>query len=322
MTKYGMLVCSFYIKKKYSHESKTLYNINQEIISNTEEQNFYFEDFFKLISSFCKNYYSPYDNEKTKKLFSIEENSEYMNETDTYRALSFIIRSGSYGVEADMTNRHTNEVSYHRSENEADIKPFYCVIFIPKDTEETSINKGIFVFQSIATFGVKTITVDTMKRYFSQFGITLETRSVSVDVFLQKLIDKGALKKVTLYKNKISPNTVDNILLETGREERSYINPIIRQDWLNKILKAFKKADEEKVVEIPDGVNFDDISITFTIGRKQRTVRLRCLDKLSIVEDIPDDIAKQHDETKIVNYMIETANEYKSKIVFEITKEG
>lgn len=317
-----MLVCSFYIKKKYSHENKTLFNLNQEIISSAEEQDFCFEDFFGLISSFCEDYNSFFDDEKAKKMFSIKKNSKHMNETDTYRALTFIIQSGSYGVEADMTNRHTNEVAYHRSENEADIKSFYCVIYIPKDTDDISINKGILVFQSIATYGVKTITVDTMKRYFSQLGITLETRSVSVDAFLQKLIDKGALKRVTFYKNKISPNVVDNILLDTGREETSYISPVFKPEWLKKILNVFKKADEERIVEIPEDENFDDIAIKFILGNRQRTVRLRNLDKLSIVEDIPDEIAKHPDETKMVNYMIETANEYKSKIVFEITKEG
>ena len=319
MTNSAMLVCSFYLKKKFCRGDSEIYNLNQEIVTNVDESPETFRDFFSLISLFCTKNESFSDDEKSRKMFSIKSGSLQSYDENSYRAMSFIIQSGSYGVEADMTNRHTMEVSYHRSEDEADVKLFRCVIYIPKDVGNVNVNKGIFVFQSIATYGVKTITVDTMKRFFSELGFTLETRSVSVQVFLQKLIEQGALRKITLFRNHISPNAADNILISTGREEQSFIKPKLRKEWLDKILKIFGKADQDKVIEIPDEENFDDLSIQFKLGKNLRTIRLKNLDRLSIVEDIPDGIISKQDESKLIKYMIETANAYKQNIVFEVS---
>lgn len=320
MTNSAMLVCSFYLKKKFCREDSEIYNLNQEIITNVNESPETFSDFFSLLSSFCAKNESFLDDEKSRKMFSIKSGSLRSYDENTYHAMSFIIQSGSYGVEADMTNRHTMEISHHRSEDEADVKLFRCVVYIPKDVGEVNVNKGIFVFQSIATYGVKTITVDTMKRFFSELGFTLETRSVSVQAFLQKLIEQGALNKITLFRNHISPNAADNILISTGREEQSFVKPKLRKEWLEKILQIFGKADQDNIIEIPDDENFDDLSIQFKLGKNIRTVRLKNLDRLSIVEDIPDGIISKQDDSKLIKYMVETANAYKQNIIFEISE--
>lgn len=321
MTNCAMLVCSFFLKKRFCRVDSEIFNLNQEFVVNNEEDTKTFSDFFDLMSTFCDKNSSFLDDMKSRKMFSIRADSVSLLETDTYRAMSFIVQSGSYGVEADMTNRHTMTVSYHRTEDEADVKSFRCVVYIPKDMGSVNVNKGIFVFQSIATYGVKTITVEIMKRFFSELGFTLETRSVSVQAFLQKLIDQGSLNKITFIRNKISPNPADSILITTGREEQSYIKPHLRQDWLSKILSIFEKADNDGIVEIPDDENFDDLSIQFKLGKNIRTVRLRNLDRLSIVEDIPEGIIAKNDDSKLVSYMIDTANAYKRNIVFEVFSE-
>ena len=320
MTNSAMLVCSFYLKKKFCRKDSEIYNLNQRIVTNVDESPETFSDFFSLLSSFCAKNVLFLDDEKSRKMFSIKSGSLQSYDENTYRAMSFIIQSGSYGVEADMTNRHTKEVSYHRSEDEADVKLFRCVVYIPKDVGDVNVNKGIFVFQSIATYGVKTITVETMKRFFSELGFTLETRSVSVQAFLQKLIEQGALNKITLFRNHISPNAADNILISTGREEQSFIKPKLRKEWLNKILQIFGKADKDNIIEIPDDENFDDLSIQFKLGKNIRTVRLKNLDRLSIVEDIPDGIISKQDDSKLIKYMVETANAYKQNIIFEVSE--
>ena len=313
-----MLVCSFYLKKRFCREDSDIFNLNQEISTSSEEREIVFSDFFELISSFLEHHVTFSDDERSQKMFAIKSDTITPYETDTYRGLSFTIQSGSYGIEADMTNRRTLEVSYHRTEDEADVKSFHCVVYIPKDTGNVNVNKGIFVFQSIASYGVKTITTDMMKRFFGTLGLTLETRSVSVQVFLQKLIAQGALNKITLIRNRVSPNVADSIFITTGREEKSYIKPHLHPEWLEKILGIFARADETGIVEIPDDENFDDLSIQFKLGKNKRTVRLKNLDRLSIVEDIPDHIMDQKNESILLNYMIETANIYKQRIVFEI----
>lgn len=321
MANSAMLVCSFFLKKKFCHEDSGIYNLNQEIGTDNGEKKEDFADFFELLSFFCDNHATFSDDERLRKMFAVKNDTVLSHETDTYRAVSFVVQSGSYGVEADMTNRKTLAVSYHRTEDEADVKLFRCVVYVPKDVGEIAVNKGIFVFQSIASYGVKTITVDMMKRFFSQLGLTLETRSVSVQVFLQKLIDQGALNKITLIRNSISPNIADNIFIATGREEKSYVKPQLRPEWLSKILGLFAQADETDVVEIPDDEDFDDLAIQFKLGKNTRTVRLKNLDRLSIVEDIPDNVMTNRNDSVLIDHMINTADAYRQKIVFEISNE-
>lgn len=321
MTNCAMLVCSFYVKKRFSRGDEKLHLLNQEITVGDDESQKVFRDIFEILSLYCADSSAFFDNEKAKKMFSIDSDNIKEYEQPTYRAISFVVKSGSYGIEADMTNRHTMAVSHHRTEDEADVKEFRCVVYVPKDAGEVKVNKGILVFQSIATYGVKTITVDTMRRYFGELGITIETRSVSIRAFLEKLIEQGALNKVTLIRNHISPNRADNMLINTGREETSYIKPNLKPEWLQKILSMFEEADKTGIVEIPDDEDFDDLSVQFKLGDRIRTVRLKNLDRLSIVEDIPEEIVSKENDKRLIEYMVETANAYKGKMVFETKSE-
>ena len=78
----------------------------------------------------------------------------------------------------------------------------------------------------------------------------------------------------------------------------------------------FRKADETGLIEIPESDDYDDISIQFKLGDKKRTVRLRNLDRLSIIEDIPKEIIQTRNHDRIISYMISTADAYKEYMVW------
>ncbi len=311
----GMLICSFYLKERFS--SDTLFPLNTEWRYTTDEGDIrIYKNALDMFQYFCNENDEFSDDETNQKMFSTVAGSVQSYDETTYTAMSFVIKSGSYGVVADMTNRHTKEVSYHRNIDEAQIKEFACIIYIPKDVSDTAITKGIMIFQSISTYGVKTITSKHMKAYFASLGLTLETRSVSVSAFIDKLISQGHLYKITLIRNRLSPNPADNMLISAGREETSYFRPTLHQKWLQKLLSIFDTADKTGVYEIPAEEDFDDISIQFKLGDKTRSVRLKYIDRYSIVEDIPDGIVGQNDNTAIIKYMIETADAYRDRIIF------
>ena len=316
MTNHGMLVCSFRLKYRRHKSEDALYPLNQPYVLDQGDDTITIDDTVEMFRLFCEAHVNLSDDIKKKKVFSVKENSFHKTETATYSAASFVIKSGSYGIEADITDKNTHEVKYHRGVNDSDVKEFLCVVYIPKDVGALKIKKGILVFQSIGTYGVKTITTERMRVFFSDLRLTLETRSVSVAAFLEKLIKQGDLHKLTLIRNQMSLNPADNMLISTGREEQTFIKPQFHQVWLDKMLSVFRKADETGIVEIPDDEPYDDLSIQFKLGERTRTVRLRNLEKLSIVEDIPDHIVAHRDSTKIVQYMINTADAYKNRIVW------
>ena len=106
------------------------------------------------------------------------------------------------------------------------------------------------------------------------------------------------------------------MLISTGRMEQAFIKPNLHPEWLNKMYAIFRKADETGIVEIPDGEDFEDISIQFKLGKSVRTVRLCNLEKVSIIEDIPEHVLARKDNQKIIDYMINTANAYKERMVW------
>ena len=321
MNSYGMLLCSFFMKQRFKKGNENVYKLNGEYnyIDDVGNQNSY-EDFFAIMQAFCKKYEDVADDEKEQKLFSIKKESVSVSETDTYKTMSFIIMSGSYGIEGYIKKRITYETVHVRTRDQAEIQEFVCVVYIPKDIRGVNIEKGMMVFQSIGNYGVKTITTDYIRLFLSSMGLTFETRSVSVRAFMEKLIEQGRLYKITLIRDRVSPNDADNMLISTGREEKSYVNPKPKPEWMNRILRIFDSMDETGVYELPDDNQFDDISIQFKIGNRMRTVRLKRLERLSIVEDIPDIIVRESDLKKIIDYMIQTADTYTEKMVFTVSR--
>lgn len=96
------------------------------------------------------------------------------------------------------------------------------------------------------------------------------------------LIQQGSLYKLTLIRERVSQNPADNMLIATGREERVFIRPTLKPEWKLKLLTMFQHADETGVFEIPEGEDYDDISIQFKLGERTRTMRLRNIERLSI----------------------------------------
>lgn len=324
MVNNGMLICSFYLKKRFQRGDDELWPLNSEYEFKDEDENSrYFQDVLDIMFQFCNESIEGADDKKAMKLFSVEADSVQREDKAAYSTLSFIVNSGAYGIESTITDRRTRQVKYRCGEDDAAVKRFRCLVFVPKDTRRVVVTKGIFVFQTLGTYGVKTITVKQMKGFCADIGLTLETRSVSVRMFIEKLIEKGSLYKVTLIRNRVSSDGSDNMLVSTGREERSYIRPKFKENWIEKFLNAIDGVKDTDLLEFDDTM-YEDITVTFKLGKNYRTVRLTEIDRFSVVEDIPEHIVQRSkfDEGCITQYMLETATAYAKKMIFVTEEEA
>lgn len=317
MVSSGMLICSFYLKERFRRGAERFQYLNQKYITRDGEHTY--NDIFDMVTAFCEKHFLFSDDEKNMKMFAVGSNSIQMAECIEYRTLSFTIRSGAYGIESDMTNRQTQEVKYRRTSDDADIKDFKCLLYVPRDVGELTVFKGILIFQTIASYGVKTVATKKMRDFFADIGLTFEVRSVSIRAFVEKLIGHGALNKIVLIRDRISPDSADNMLISSGREVLSYVKPQLQPTWLQKFLLFFEPAHQAEVYEI-DGEVFDDIKIEFKLGSRYRTIGLRYIEKASVVEDIPDSVYQNGHckDGDLIDYMTETANAYKEKMIFTV----
>lgn len=314
MISHGLLICSFFMKKKYSRTEDEILALN----GSYEYDEVTYDNIFSLFSGFYDNYTELADDEKLMKMFSIDRGSIKRDVREDYVAESGIIHAGSYGTESDITNKTTKRVVYRRNQDDADIKQFHYMIYVPNDVEGNEIVKGMLLFETIGTFGVKTISVNNMKKFFSEkYGLTMETRSISVRIFIENLLKKDKLKKVTLIKNSVSRDPSDNMFLNIGREEKTYIKPTLKESWITKLLEHLDGRSSEDIFEINDEV-YEDIQLSFLHAGRTKTVRLNNIDKFSMVEDVPDYvfIDDRNGGKKLIEYMEQTANNYASKMIF------
>lgn len=314
MVRHGLLICSFYLKNKFSREEEELIELNQG--HDCEGQRY--KDFIDMFSGFASEYKELTDDEKLMKMLSVDEKSLSYEERDEYYIEHGIIHSGSYGTASDITDKDTKEVRYRRRVEDADIKPFSFMIYVPKDSGQQKVVKGLLLFEMIGSFGVKTITVKHMKKYFSEkCGVTLETRSISVRAFLEKLLNNDHLNRVTLIRNAVSKDASDNMFANTGREEKTYIKPTLQEKWIQKLLRYVEGKSDEDIFEINDEL-YDDIKLNFSHAGRNKTVRLNDIDHFSLIEDVPDSVYRgaDVDREKLVKHMEMTAKEYAKKMIF------
>ncbi len=309
----GMLICSFSLKKRYKND-ENLICLNDVYECKVNNNTKIYENIISMLDGFCKHYKSYSDDEDLQKMFLVDNKSIKKYNDETSNSMSFIICSGSYGIEAEMTDRNTKKINYRWNKDDADIKRFICYVYVPKDKADIKIKKGIIIFQSIAKYGIKTITNNYMRDYFSKIGLTFEVKSVSPTAFFDNLIEKGEIKKLTITRNLVSKNIADNLFIEKGKVKTSYTNPVFKNDGIRKIKSLFAKKSENSKIELSEILDKDieDISLCFSLGGRSRTVRLAALDKLSIIEEIPKTITT---EEQIVNYMKNTAKSYKEHLI-------
>ena len=312
MIKHGLLICSFYLKKRFS--SDDVIGLNEEY----EYKGYNYINVMKMMEEFFDSYSDYVDNEKNMKLFSIDCDSIKVMNDKKSSYIYGVIKSGAYGMESQITNKDSGEISYVRTKDDADIKNFCFMIYIPKDSKYVTVKKGIMLFQMIGNYGVKTITIEYMREFFSEnYSLTLGTRSISVGLFIQKLIKDGKLKKVKLLQNKISPDASDNIFSNRGRIETTHISPQFKQNYLNRII-TYVNGGSEDVFEIEDDV-FDDIKLTFDHMGRTKTIGLRNINNFSIVEDLPRRLynGTNVELNQLIIYMKETADSYSEQLIVD-----
>ena len=316
MVKHGLLVCSFSLKNRHSRgKEEDFLDLNGEYEYAGEKYNG-FLDMFKTFVDAHKNLK---ENDDIMKVFGIQEESVEIEEDTACTVITCIVESGSYGMEGSIKDVKTKKLNYERKITDADDKFFQFMIYIPKGATEDKIIKGILLFEMIGAYGVKSITVTNMRDYFSnQFNLSLETRSVSTSGLIEKLVTEEKLYKMTVIKNNISGDDADNMFVTVGREERSYIRPKMTENLIQKLLAVIDKKDVDRVYEVVEDVDVEDIRFEFNYMGRTRTARLSAIDKFSMIEDIPDSIysGNKTNYDALKRFMKRTACEYGDKMVF------
>ena len=321
----SLTACSFHLRKLNSKGNNEIYNLNEEIsIKDKDGNELVFKDASEMFIDFFGEHKELIKDDTKQQSFSGNYVNDMEIETEDFEMFCFKIVSGNYGSSSDIIDGTTQAIKYKKKSSDIDTRPFYFMIVIPKDNEKVTVQKGMFIFQNVGPFGIKTITTSLMKNYFAEkFNITLKCNTISSKLFIQRVISKENIKKLVMIKNIKSSDVADNIGKGYGSEVREisklHFTPRKWDDLMGKI--RYVAGGKYNLFEF-ENTQYDNLKVVVDIGGRSRKISLHHLENLSIIEAIPDEIqmADGHpDFNKLVEHCKSVAAEYLEEMVLQIT---
>ncbi len=312
----GVSISTIKLNKKNSKKTKDI-PLNSDLsqyMDNCQYSGYNFED---AIKEFYNTNISQVRVEDVQKYFGTKKDSYVKNETDDRIYISFTIACGAYGIKSDMIDTVTGKKEFERNINHADVKDFRVMISYKKNQPDYNVIKGVILFQTLGQYGIKMITVNKIKDFFSKnFNIMPIMNNASTKDALNKIIENGGLKSITLIKNQANPKFSNMYGINCGKEKRTILLSKVREkkDFINKLLDLASSKDE--VFEFEG--ECDDISLTINIAKRQKTIWIKDINSISIIEELPKNVMDGSGNIiidKIDSEMIKYSDEYLNNLV-------
>ena len=256
------------------------------------------ESILEIINNAATIRINTYDNDPVgetvytyDKLILADKRNE--NNQKIYDYLAMRIKTGEYGVETELVDSQTGNITYTRGEREADVMPFGCCMLVPAG-EHT---KGIFAFQSIGRYGIVTIVKKYIDAYLRRIDNSLRfvMGPVMPREYASKLFEEGILKSIRIIRYNIPDDQAERYGLDRGIKEVVEERVIRRpggflKNKKNEIQRYFNRECGIKEIIQLDNFEMDDLKFEFQNGRRVKTLSLKNIDNLVISEDITEDI--------------------------------
>ena len=304
----SLTACSFHLRKTNSRGNTKIFNLNMPLTLQKEDgTECYFQDLSEIFVQFFKTHESLVKDDNKQQSFRCEYNEDNILENDDFRM--FYTR-----IYSDV---------YKKKSSDIDTRPFYLMVVFPKDSERVVVQKGLFIFQNVGQFGVKTITTTLMQEFFSNgFHITLKCNTISSDLFVKKIIRQDNIKKLVMVKNIKSSDTSDNVRKGYGSEIREIGNLYFTEKMWSRMMDKIRyvAGGRYNLFEF-EQIEYDNLKVVVDIGGRTRKINLHNLENLSIIEAIPDEIkmADGHPNLKmLIEHFTKVATEYLEEMVLHI----
>lgn len=319
----GLYICSFYfIQSANKKKNAYCWDLNKSLS--------YDENRYKNAEAFFDSFFQTYASDQgddPDRVYYIERESEWRGETDNFVYLMARIRTGVFGVEADIYDRNERKTVGKRDVNKADVMPFLFFIAIPKPSttdEDHPVNKGIMFFQSNGVYGAKSKTAALLNSFSRrQMNSSFIMRNVSPGAFLDQLFKIGKLRKMHLIRNNVSPDDADKLRDDFYAKEELIVSGFIA-DKIENILDKLKQfgLNPQAVYEWEPGEEYQDVKVNMEIDKGiYRTIDLHHFERRSILEYIPEQYKKGNghaNEETILPYFIERGESYLAQMAVSL----
>lgn len=324
MANLSLTACSFLLKKRNSRGNYLFFE--DKIIQKKDEQ--YSEyNVAETFINFFNSYSEAIDDSDKKRTFHCEFQDSNYGETNDFLYVYCVIKSGTYGSASDIIDNHSRKIVYKKTANQTEERPFYLYVIIPKDSADgnVKVQKGMLFFQNVGQYGIKTVTTDYIKEYFTEkFDITFECKTIATKLFVERMIRQENVKQIIMVKNHKSGDGSDNFSKGYGAETKIIGHLKFDQTKWSKIKSKMDCFTQGRfnLFEF-DGLDYDQLKLRVKINNNERTINMANLENLSLIEAIPDEIQmpdghpnKEH----LLAHFEKVADDYLSEMVLQVDK--
>lgn len=305
--KVGLNVYGFSIQDR-ENQRRELHNINGRTL-------------IEHINDYADNNVGQYvDDAREESVFCFDSKNEetvYNDDNqEIYKIFYGRIKTGEYGIESELVDKQTGNISYNRTSNDADVMPFGFAVLLPAG----QVNSGIIILQSIGNYAMKSILHKKLRECIRNIDedLKFEMGVIVPRVVLDRFFEHGVLQKIRLIRygipNDLSERYGLNLGVEEIVEERVIRKPQgFLQNKRREINEWRAGARAYNTVIQLDDFEYDDLKMEFRFGRTSKTISLRSIDNLQMTEDITENVNLQggHPEfTSLCVQMKETGEFY------------
>lgn len=208
-----------------------------------------------------------------------------------------IIESGEYGTIEDGVNIETGETDFKKTAKHVLLKPFYFMLYVPKDSAY-----GFLIVERISQFGIATILNNAILNYCKDLGHYDDYTIKIAPVTIKRLVERRMaalqydartveLRKVhddRLKISRISDNTISDKDIMTSIVYKINRGKISVFDFIDSIKK--KRNEHDTFYVIDKDLKCDDIAVTISIAGKEKVLSLQNLQSLGLSMDITEDV--------------------------------
>lgn len=278
----------------------TAYGIN---VRNEEHQNIELHDIYggsllQYLEQITNGLVDEYDKDTAQEnvfAYNIVEFDTIRNDEGQgiYDILYLRIKTGEYGEESEIIDSGTGNVTHRKGVEEADVMPFGCCVIVPCGR----YTEGIVLVQSLGRNGIASLIKKKFNDYIraldSQLRVVLNP--IIPRQYMNRLLNDGVLKAVRLVSYGISDDDADRYGLDRGVnrivQERVFRSPVgFLRNRYDRIIQCINgEITYDAIVELDD-FEIDDLKLEFSFGKRNKTISMRGLDRLSVNEDVTEDV--------------------------------
>lgn len=214
---------------------------------------------------------------------SLLQSIQFQRDGDYIRGF---VETGKYGYQARGIDRRTDQPSYTRTVNDAEMLPFYFMFYLPEGE-----NFGLMLIQRFGTHGVYTPFTKQINNFFSNREPHYSIRFESA--VLPSLIDdfnRNSVAKKLKFRTYTIPSDVADQYDNTVNSDNAYVEYSIvakKNCNLRNLMNAVRQ--NPAMLSLP---NFEpeEISMQVTLNGKTRTVDINNPNDIRSYYEITNDV--------------------------------